>query len=96
MRKFEFLDHTGIGKLHTNPAAVERYLDDLARVFDLEKLSKFKVVVDCCNGTSSLILRRMVDRFGLQFILINEKIEGVSFAHEPSINVDTVGLDWCC
>lgn len=92
LRKFEFLDHTGIGKLHTNPAAVERYLDDLARVFDLEKLSKFKVVVDCCNGTSSLILRRMVDRFGLQFILINEKIEGVSFAHEPSINVDTVGL----
>jgi phosphomannomutase len=48
--------------------------------------------VDCCNGTSSLILRRVNQRFGTDFILINEKIEGVSFAHEPSTTSDTVAL----
>jgi len=50
------------------------------------------VLVDCCNGTSSLILRRANERFGTGFILINEKIEGVSFAHEPSTTRDTVAL----
>ena len=50
------------------------------------------MVVDCCNGTSSLILRRVNERFGSSFILINEKIEGVAFAHEPSTTRDTVGL----
>jgi phosphomannomutase len=92
LRKFRFTDHTQLGQLYHNATALERYLDELASVFDLKALSKFKVVVDCCNGTSSIILRRMIERFGLHFILINEKIQGVSFAHEPSINAETVSL----
>ena len=72
--------------------AIDRYLDDLAANYDFAALRKFRVLVDCCNGTSSLILRRANERFGTGFILINEKIEGVSFAHEPSTTRDAVAL----
>ncbi len=92
LRKFHFVDYTGLGKLYLNDVALDRYLHDLAAAFDLEALRQYKVVVDCCNGTSALILRRLADKYNLNFILINERIEGVSFAHEPSINAATVSL----
>jgi phosphomannomutase len=41
---------------------------------------------------SAPVLRRCNERFGTLFILINESIEGVSFAHEPSTTARTVGL----
>ena len=59
---------------------------------DLPALAKFRVVVDCCNGTSALILRRMIERYGLDLILINERVEGVQFAHEPSTSARMVEL----
>ncbi|MCX6624200.1 MAG: hypothetical protein NTY38_24685, partial [Acidobacteria bacterium] len=72
--------------------ALDHYLDELSQVYDLASLRHLKVLVDCCNGTSSLILERLNERFGFQFILINQKIEGVAFAHEPNTSVSTVGL----
>ena len=92
LRKFTFAGHTGLGRLYHNEAALDRYLSDLAAAYDLSALRRYKIVVDCCNGTSSLILRRLAERYGLNFILINERIEGVSFAHDPSINAATVSL----
>jgi phosphomannomutase len=47
-------------------------------------------VVDCCNGTSALILRRLNERHGFDLVLINEQLEGVDFAHEPSTTARTV------
>lgn len=92
LRNFRYADWTGVGRLRSEPGSVDRYLDELAKVFDLESIKAFKVVVDCCNGTSSPVLRRMNERFGFNFILINEKIEGVHFAHDPVISADTIGL----
>jgi phosphomannomutase len=92
LRKFRFRDWTGVGRLRYEDNALDPYLDALASVFDIESLKGFRVVVDCCNGTSSLILRRMCDRFGLSLILINEKLEGVHFAHDPEISRDTISL----
>jgi phosphomannomutase len=92
LRKFDFVEWDHIGHLRPETGAIDRYLDDLARVYDFEALKSFRVVVDCCNGTSSLILRRANERFGMSFILINEKIEGVAFAHEPTITRAVVGL----
>ncbi len=92
LRKFDFREYTGLGTLRCDDTALERYLDELAAVYDMAALARYKVVVDCCNGTSSLILRRIRERFGLNLILINEQIEGVSFAHEPAINARMVGL----
>ncbi|MBX5493912.1 MAG: phosphoglucosamine mutase [Bryobacteraceae bacterium] len=92
LKKFDFVGWTEVGKLCLQDNAIDPYLDDLAQVFDLESLRQFKVLVDCCNGTSALILRRMKERFGLNLILINEKTEGVDFAHDPAISRETVGL----
>lgn len=92
LKKFTFVDWQEVGNLRTAQTALDRYLDDLAAVFDLEALKRFRVVVDCCNGTSSIILRRINDRFGIDFILINEKLEGRAFAHEPLITTQTIGL----
>ena len=92
LHKFAFVDWTLVGKLRLEAGAIDSYLDELAATYDFASLSGLRVVVDCCNGTSSLILRRANERFGTQFILINEKIEGVAFAHAPSTTKDTVGL----
>jgi len=92
LKKFSFVEWNRMGKLRFEENALDPYLDDLGRVFDFDALRRFRVVVDCCSGTSALILRRMNERFGFSFILINEKMQGVAFAHEPATNKDMVGL----
>lgn len=92
LRNFAYAPWDRTGKLRFDTTALDFYLDELAAAFDFERLRRSKVVVDCCNGTSSLILCRLNERFGFNFILINEKIEGVSFAHEPSTSSSTVNL----
>jgi len=92
LKKFDFVEWNRLGKLREEANALDPYLDELGAVFDFDALRRFRVVVDCCNGTSSLILRRMNERFGFGFILINEKMQGVAFAHEPATNKDMVGL----
>ena len=92
LKKFRYHDWDKLGSLREDDTQLDAYLDDLARAYPLDRLRRFKVVVDCCNGTSSLILRRMNERFGCDFILINEKIGGAAFAHEPNTSCATVSL----
>lgn len=92
LKKFDFVEWTRLGKLRIETGAIDSYLDELASVYDFAALRSFRVVVDCCNGTSSVILRRVNERFGTEFILINEKVEGVRFAHDPSTTRDAVAL----
>jgi phosphomannomutase len=92
LRKFDFVEWHKLGKVHAETGAIDRYLDDLATTYDLNSLTDFRVVVDCCNGMSAPVLRRLNERFGTSFILINETVEGVAYAHEPSTTARTVGL----
>lgn len=92
LRKFNYTGWTGVGTLREYDGAIDEYIDNLARVFDFDSLKKFKVLVDCCNGTSSLILQRLKVRFGFSFTLINAKLAGVNFAHDPVISSDTISL----
>ncbi|MGJ5813232.1 hypothetical protein [Paludibaculum fermentans] len=92
LKKFAMAEWRGIGHLHADPDATERYLDELAQVFDIPKLARYSVLVDCTNGTSAPILSRMNERFGTRFILINEPLEGRDFAHEPSTTRKMVAL----
>jgi len=71
--------------------AIDPYLDDLERAFDFDTLRRFRVVVDCSNGTSSPILARLNERHGFRFILINAAADG-SFAHVPSTSARMVAL----
>lgn len=90
LRRFAFVDWKSIGKLREEDSALDLYLDDLAGAFDFPALARYKVLVDCANGTSSKILRRLNERHGLRFILINERMG--SFAHEPNTSAATVAL----
>jgi phosphomannomutase len=92
LRNFTFAEWDSIGAYRTQPGAIDSYLDEIAAAFDFDALRGYKVVVDCSNGTSSLVLERLNQRFGFRFILINAKTEGVSFAHEPNTSSRTVGL----
>jgi phosphomannomutase len=92
LKKFAFVEWNQIGGEQAETGAIDRYLDDLADYYDFATLRQFRLLVDCCNGTSSLILRRANERFDTGFILINEQMEGVSFAHEPSTTRDAVAL----
>ncbi len=92
LRRFRFVPYTGIGAVRADSTALDAYLDELAASYDFDRLRRFKVVVDCCNGTSALILQRMNERFGFEFILINGRVEGVEFAHEPNTSSRIVGL----
>ena len=92
LRKFRFVGWDELGGQRFDAGALDRYIDDLAAVFDLPSLCGFRVVVDCCNGTSALILRRVIERYGLDLVLINERVEGVQFAHEPSTSARMVEL----
>jgi phosphomannomutase len=92
LRAFRFVDWTRVGRLAESKTAIDQYVEELAQVFPLEQLRGFRVVVDCCNGTSALTLRRLADRYGLDLILINEPLEGVHFAHEPSTSARLVEM----
>ncbi|MDZ4797477.1 MAG: hypothetical protein SGI92_04900 [Bryobacteraceae bacterium] len=92
LRKFDYHDWTAVGHLREHAGAVDEYLEELARVFEFDLLRQFRVVVDCCNGTSAPILRRLNERYGFQFILINGRMEGVHFAHDPVISAETIDL----
>lgn len=91
LRHFQFVEWDKLGKRSEDATALDTYLDELAEVFDFEKLRKFRVVVDCSNGTSAPILRRLNERFGFAFILINATTDG-SFAHEPSTSARAVEM----
>jgi phosphomannomutase len=42
----------------------------------------FKVVVDCINSTGAISIPPLLDRLGVEYILINEEVSG-EFAHNP-------------
>ena len=92
LKKFRYHDWNQLGNLREDSTALDAYLDELAKVFPLPPLRRFKVIVDCCNGTSALILRRMNERFDFNFILINERLGDAQFAHEPNTSSYTASL----
>jgi phosphomannomutase len=92
LKKFDFAQWDKLGSYTRDDGAIDRYIDNLAEVFDFAALTQFRVLVDCCNGTSGLVLGRLRDRFGLNLVLINEQTEGRAFAHEPATDQRTVRM----
>ena len=92
LRKFDFKDWTQVGRLHFDDEAIEAYIDDLERVFDVRDLQGLRIVADCSSGLSSLILKRLKERHPLDITMINATLEPKAFAHTPNTNARTVGL----
>ncbi|MFO0283648.1 MAG: phosphoglucosamine mutase, partial [Acidobacteriota bacterium] len=49
LRKFEFRDWTSVGMLHYDDEALDRYMEELEQVFDLEALKGLRIVADCSS-----------------------------------------------
>ncbi len=92
LKNFDFAQWDKLGSYTRDDGAIDRYIDNLAEVFDFAALKRFRVLVDCCNGTSALVLGRLRDRFELNLVLINEQTEGRTFAHEPATDQRTVRM----
>jgi phosphomannomutase len=91
LRHFTYVEWDRLGALEQASGALDDYLDSLAGAFDFDRLKQFRVVVDCSNGTSSMILKRLNERFGFRLILINAAMDG-RFAHEPSTSARAVAM----
>ncbi|HYP12396.1 MAG TPA: hypothetical protein VEQ63_00610 [Bryobacteraceae bacterium] len=92
LRRFRYASAFGSGKLELDDTAIDRYIDELVAAFNIEAIRHLRVVVDCCNGTSAALLRRLCERTGLDFVLINASAHGASFAHDPLISSETIAL----
>lgn len=92
LRKFQLAGWDRVGRQRHTEDAIAPYIDLLARHFDLPALRRFRVVIDCCNGSSAPVLERLRQQFGLQFILLNARLNGFQFAHNPEISAATVDL----
>jgi phosphomannomutase len=92
LRRTAYVEWDRLGRRCEDPGALDAYLDELADAYDFGALRRFRVLVDCCSGTSALILRRLNERDGFDFVLINEQLEGVAFAHEPATTAKMVAL----
>lgn len=90
LRKYAFKGWQEIGHLHYDDAAVDLYIEELERVFDMDALRGFRLVADCSSGLSSPILRRLKERHPLNITLINASLEAKTFSHTPNTNARTV------
>ena len=89
LKKWDGLRHASV---------YEKALDDhLAAVYALpfvdgEKIrrQKFRVVADCVNGAGGAILRKLLEHFGCDFVLLNEAPTGL-FTHNPEPMPENLG-----
>ena len=71
--------------------------DHLAAVYtlpfiDIEKIRrrKFRVVADCVNGAGGVMLKKLLEHFGCEFVLLNEPPTG-RFTHNPEPVPENLG-----
>ena len=84
----------GLGKA----SSYDRALDDhLAAVYalpfiDVEKIrrKKFHVAADCVSGAGGAILKKLLEHFGCEFVLLNEAPTGL-FTHNPEPLPENLG-----
>jgi len=84
----------GLGKTSSYENAID---DHLATIYalpfiDVEKIrrKKFRVAADCVNGAGGAILRKLLEQFGCDFVLLNEAPTG-RFTHNPEPTPENLG-----
>jgi phosphomannomutase len=92
LRRFGFKGWEEVGRLHYEDDAIDAYVQELETVFDIGALKGLRIVADCSSGLSSLILKRLKQRYPLDIVLLNATLESKAFAHIPNTNARTIGL----
>ncbi|TVP55253.1 MAG: phosphomannomutase/phosphoglucomutase [Gemmatimonadales bacterium] len=81
---------SGEGTRHDTPV-LDRYVDDLSGRFELKR--PVKVVVDCGNGTGSVVAVRLLEAIGAEVIPIYCESDGTFPNHHPDPTVDEFLVD---
>lgn len=72
---------TGLGKIE-NHDITTKYLEYMKMGINLGK-KKIKVVIDCANGATTIIARKIFEQFNIDFEIINEENDGNFPNHHP-------------
>ncbi len=83
--KGEFL--TGNGTV-TNKDITDKYLEYMQRNIKISS-NKPKIVLDCANGITGIIARKVFSLFNLDFEIINEELDGNYPNHHPDPTIES-------
>ncbi|MCQ2178412.1 MAG: phosphoglucosamine mutase, partial [Bacteroidales bacterium] len=82
---FDFAPVDGLGSI-TEKDFTDAHIDDVLALTDVDaeavKAAHFKVVVDSINSVGSIIMPKLLERLGVECILLNGDCTG-NFAHNP-------------
>ena len=77
----KFINNSPLGKLTVNNTILEKYVKDI--LDDIRIKSTLKISIDCGNGITGAITRKVFDSLNLDFEIIHESIDGNFPNHPP-------------
>ena len=77
----KFTNNLPLGGLSTNDTILQNYIKDI--LGDIRIKSTLKICIDCGNGITGAITRKVFDSLNLDFEIINEDVDGNFPNHPP-------------
>lgn len=71
-------------KVENNNIAIDKHIEKLKSILDIDKIKKrkIKVALDCCNGSCSALTPKFLSEIGCEVFAINDSLED-KFPHNP-------------
>ncbi len=84
--QLNFAEVDALGSYTKKEGLIQKHLQAILELKDIDvnkiKEAGFKVVVDCINSTGAISIPPLLDKLGVQYVLLNEELTG-DFAHNP-------------
>ena len=77
----KFINNLPLGKLTANNTILQKYINDI--LDDIRIKSTLKICIDCGNGITGAITRKVFDSLNLDFDIIHENVDGNFPNHPP-------------
>jgi len=77
----KFINNLPLGKLTANNTILQKYINDI--LDDIRIKSTLKICIDCGNGITGAITRKVFDSLNLDFEIIHENVDGNFPNHPP-------------
>ncbi len=83
--RFKRVEYDAVGSVYDARHLVKDYIDDVVSRVDAEAIAKrgFKVVIDCANSVTALIVPKILRKLGVRAISINAHLDGTFPGREP-------------
>ena len=84
-RQFTLAEWDKLGKIEPVPRnLINEYIDEIYSDINFKAIQKanFTVVIDCCNGSASTLIRKIFEKCGVKLIVLNDELKGY-LPHDP-------------